>query len=122
MKDKLITYSESYEFIEYGLHRWKKIGIESDLEDGDDPIQCHITQVKKVEAMKATSIAELESMRGTHTVDIGQPQEQISPTETIIRDINSCNEVKVLETYRFIVKNTPELEQVYEEKLKELSK
>lgn len=35
--------------------------------------------------------------------------------------IKSCNEIKVLESYKFIVKGKPELEQVYNNRLKELT-
>ena len=39
-----------------------------------------------------------------------------------VKEINSCETLKVLESYKFIVKGKPELEKIYSEKLKELSK
>lgn len=128
MKDKLITYSESYEFIEYGLHRWKKIGIESDLEEGDDPIECHITQVKKVEAMKATSIAELESMRGTTVTTINPIDATI---QGLIEDINGCTVVDEVNglgvqtgllAYLPMTAHYPEIKAAYDNKLEQLTK
>lgn len=40
--------------------------------------------------------------------------------ETLIFEIGTCNSVKTLESYKFIVKGKPDLETIYQNKLKEL--
>lgn len=117
---KTIQYSESYEFSEYGLKRWRKFGLEGELGENEDVMNAHVQLKSMVDAMKTASIAALEEFKGTHTVVI--EERPIDPVTTVVADINSCKEVKVLETYRFIVKGNPELEFAYEEKMKELSK
>lgn len=42
-------------------------------------------------------------------------------TQTIDEQIKSCANLKVLESYKFIVKGKPDLETIYQSKLKELS-
>lgn len=46
----------------------------------------------------------------------------LSQDEIIAREIATCKELKVLESYKFIVKGKPDLETIYQSKLKELNK
>lgn len=47
-------------------------------------------------------------------------QPKLSPEETMIKDINSCKEVKVLETYRLLVKKNPKFQDAYNLKYEQL--
>lgn len=44
----------------------------------------------------------------------------LSQDEIIAREMATCKELKVLESYKFIVKGKPDLETIYQSKLKEL--
>ncbi len=61
MKIDRISYSESYEFSEYGMKRWRKFGLEGELMENEDVMNAHTQLKQMVDAMKATSIAEMES-------------------------------------------------------------
>lgn len=66
-------------------------------------------------------LPEVNEQRGTIVKDVSaKPKKALSQTESIIEDINTCNDLKVLETYGFISKSKPEIKDAYEERLKQL--
>ncbi len=117
MKHRVITYSESYEFKEYGMSRWRKMGLETEIEEGECPMEVHLKQFEEISAIKAKTIADIEEMRGTHIREVNTIH---SVKSNIIEDIMSCKELKVLETYRILVKNKPELQAAYNEMYEKL--
>lgn len=119
MKHKTITYSESYEFKEYGMSRWRKIGLETEIEEGECPMQVHLKQFEEVSAIKATTLASLDEFRGTSTKPVEEvPQTKEGQIQAIIRDISTVTDPKVLESYRLIAKSNPEIQAAYDNKLK----
>jgi hypothetical protein len=46
---------------------------------------------------------------------------QVEKPKSLVDDIRSCGDLKVLESYKLIVKNNATLRQVYNERLEQLS-
>lgn len=118
MKVKTISYSESREEVYgFGLKKWKKLGMEAELEDGD--VLEHSVGTLK-EYVKENISDESESQPTFHP----PTEEDTTPrttTEGLLKDIKSCKELKVLESYRLIAKQDPILQTAYDKKLNELS-
>lgn len=92
MKHRVITYSESYEFKEYGMGRWRKIGLETEIEEGECPMNVHLKQFEEVSAIKDRTIADIESRMGTKTIVVDEsPVDQT--IKGIIEDINGCTAI-----------------------------
>jgi hypothetical protein len=95
----------------------EKIGVELTLNEGEDAKEALDTARLLVEEYHKENNKELEEMRGTQVVTI---DEKLSPDEQIIRDINSCSDLKILESYRLIVKKNPQFQETYNLKLNQL--
>jgi len=116
-----------------GLH-WQKLGMEAELEAGDDVRQCWYALKKQVEEFHYESKAAAEKQMGvTEKWSTGLPElsrEEIeavslpkkSQEETIIDGINSCTELKVLESYKLIAQKNESIKTAYDLKLLELQK
>jgi uncharacterized cupredoxin-like copper-binding protein len=95
----------------------EKIGVEISISEGEDA-RFALSEAKKlVHEFHFEQNKELYEMKGT-TVTTIEPE--LVGELAIINDIKSCKELKVLESYRLIVKNNPELQEAYDNKLKEL--
>lgn len=121
MKFKSIQYSESYEYQEYGMKRWKKMGIEAELDEGESPIEAHRTLRQCVDEIKAETLTHLEEFRGTTLRDIKEEK----PKDALggfVEAITTCTTIKALETFKKLVEmqNVPELYEAYSETKKRL--
>lgn len=114
-----VSYSQSYETVtQYGLKRWQKIGVEMVMEENDDPKNV-LSQAKLLvdEFHKETNKPQEQEP----LPDIQKPQEKLSPLDQTIADIESCKELKVLESYRLIVKNNDYLKPYYAKQYEKLT-
>lgn len=121
MKLTGISYQKTFNL---GNYCSEKIGFDAELETGDDP---------KLELIKLRAMAEQQHKETNpqlfngsmpsynEAMPITQIEKNISPSEKMIREINTCKDVIVLETYKFLVKGKPELQTAYDDKLKTLS-
>ncbi len=99
------------EFNYHGISEW--FGMEASIEPNEDPIEQELLlRAKLVQVFKAV-LAEKEP--------VVINKEKISPEISLEDAINSCNEVKVLESYKLIVRNNDKLNTIYRNKLIELS-
>ena len=134
MTIKTIISSDSIEYFQpNGLKRWRKYEAIGDLKEGENELEAAKELDAKLEAFHRQSAA------GKEVVDIGfvgasviQPSDGLEfyrstkskPEETRIglfaEDINSCKDVETLKQYRLLVKGKPELQEAYDNKLKEL--
>lgn len=122
MKLKTIQYSESYEYAEYGMKRWKKTGFEAELDDNEDPKEAHRTLRQLIDEIKAETIAGIESQPEIKVTTI-EKEEPLEPLEKIKLAINSCTDITVLESFKLLVsKNKEGLQETYDNKLKQLTK
>jgi hypothetical protein len=103
----------SAEFHVFGNGFW--IGMEAPVADNEDPIE----EVKKT---KALITASFQSMHPE--VQLSLPVQYVderSSNGDIVSEIESCKELKVLESYKFIVKKNKDWQKAYDKKRKELT-
>lgn len=132
MIPKTIVYHKTYNLGNYSSH---KIGVEIELEEGDDIQQAllfakaetdkfHLNSIPKEEVIQrnefqsGTTVKTIEQS----TVAPAPPQKNKTQEEQTIEDISTCTELKVLESYKLIVKGKSKLQEAYDAKLKELTK
>lgn len=138
MTPTTINYSESVETVmPNGLKRWRKLEIGGTIADGesfelasvDAQARLH-SAFKAQDSMKPASTWEgsLSDLKMTD-FNTGEPavvqvekQGEDQRIGVLVADINSCTELKVLESYKILAKTKPELQEAYNLKLKELSK
>lgn len=114
-----------------GMYSNERIGIEAMLDEGEKPEEA-ISQLKQmVEEFHKQSnpqfyqeggevgMAYPEILAGREPITQDAKEKRVL---LLIGDINSCKEVKVLESYRLIAKQIPEIQSAYEKKMQELSK
>jgi len=99
--------------------RRKVFGMEITIKEGEDVGQA-ISEAETHIAnyIKANTVPMDDECRGVKIRDIEQDGSQ---PHSLIDDIKSCKELTVLESYRLVVKNKPELQQAYDETFKKLS-
>lgn len=124
MKIEKINYQRAYVT---GPFLQDKLGIEIsiDTDRGETPEAAYSWGKEIMDNWHKQNNPHLEGI--TITDAPGPPREiQIEKTPEqqriadLIKDINSCKEVKVLESYRFIAKQTDELMAAYDNKMNEL--
>lgn len=104
-----------------GQFTTERLGVEMQLDEGDDPKEILLTAKKLVEEFhKETN--QLLYANQEEPMQQQVSKEELSPIEQVRMDIASCKEMKVLESYRLIVKNNPDLQSTYDNQLKQLSK
>lgn len=113
---------EDGETLEDGWNKLKK-----DADDFHKKSYPHLYEVhiEKTYAMDT----RLDGTQYLHPIHSGMrhnqsPDQQISKQEKTIglfvKDIESCMDVKVLESYKYVVNGKPELQAAYDQRLKEL--
>lgn len=104
--------------------RRKVIGVSISIKEGEDPKDAekaaeeYIADYIKRNTIDRPSVQIKDIEPKPHAP---APKLKLSPEETMINEINTCKELKVLESYRLIVKNNPKLQEAYDQKLKELT-
>lgn len=118
MKVDRISYQKAFA---YGPYLQEKIGAEAIIEPGEDRDKA-MQQLQEWINSRATSpdYENHEDIPGEITVDKEQPVDK--RLSVIIQDIGTCGDLKVLETYKFIVKTNEELQKAYDKKKAELQK
>lgn len=105
------------------------IGFEASVPPGEDPLVV-LKQLQDLsESFHKSSFSHLYTESGS-PVTFAEPeyhshyvkQKEVVAGNGLGADIDSCQEVKVLETYKLMVKGKPELEEIYNKKFAELSK
>lgn len=107
----------------------QRLGGEILLEEGETLEDAWVKLKREADAMhrKFTPGLYIENtMTGeiTRASDSFFPPEPITVDRTIgvtVADIESCESIAMLQTYKFIVKGKPELIQAYDSKMKELT-
>lgn len=116
-----------------------KIGLEATLEEGDDVDECYRRLSEDVKALADKERGYIYDVPVKNSIEsdiyqyfdakdnkVKSSPTPVSATLTIrpeedrrvgdlAKDIRSCTELRVLETYRFLIKNKPEFQSVYDE-------
>lgn len=121
---KKIGYSKTYPILNIGV--WEKIWIEEEVPAEMDSRTVLYGLKKQVESFhfesnKADEKKAQQELEERRNKGITAHEYSVIAKAPIEDQIKSCNEIKVLESYKFIVKGKPELEQVYNNRLKELT-
>lgn len=114
MKIDRLSYQK---LIPIGAYQNERVGVEAVLDQTDDPIAC-MNQLKKIVNSMATVSDYTFPGVQWEEVQIARPAVETN----LIRDINSCTEIKALETYKILVRNNQALKDAYDKKMVELSK
>lgn len=95
--------------------QWIKVGMEADLSPGEDAIS-GLSELK----MLVDSFLKLEDKTVIQQISTQQPKTKEDQIAKIISDISTCDDAKVLESYKLLAKNHPEIQQAYDNRSKEL--
>lgn len=112
MQIKTVNYQETFNLGNYCSQR---IGVEVSINEGEDAKQALETARQLVHEFHSQT-APTEHFMGTQVSSI-EPEDDIP----LVDQINSCKELKVLESYKLIVRNDEVLNAAYRKKLVELS-
>ncbi len=129
MRAKTISYQKSFVI---GPYLQEKIGVEVEISETDSPTEVFLNAKTQVEEWHRSTNPGLYMTNAiTGEVVYGTGAEPRTPAPLIneprttvdylISDVNSCDSLKVLETYKFIAKSNPAIQEAYDKKLKELS-
>lgn len=100
----------------------ERIGMEASLDPGDDEQGALHSLKEKVEKFHKDSNPLLDTVAPDQQPIISEkPIPADQRIAVIIADIYSCKELKVLESYKLMVKGNPELQAAYDQKFKELT-
>lgn len=122
MKITTVSYQKAFVI---GPYLQEKVGLEASLDPGDDEQGVLEWLKEKVEKFHADNNPEQVDNAFnalTQAVITEKPIPADQRIAVIIADIYSCKELKVLESYKLMVKGNPELETAYEEMKNKLSK
>lgn len=103
--------------------RRKVIGVSISIKEGEDPkdaekaAEDYIADYIKRNTIDQPSV----QIKDIEPKPLAPHKPKLSPEETMINEINTCKELKVLESYRLIVKKNPKFQEAYDQKLKELT-
>lgn len=121
MNLKTVSYQKIYPTgINYLNHR---IGVEIELSPDDNPDDAFQLARQTVERWNIESNPMMAA-----AIAYSEPEIPLIPkkngkeaaTDNMILAINSCTDLKVLETFRLLVKNNPIFQEAYDKKLKQL--
>ena len=122
MKPTMISYQKLFPL---GIYINERIGIEMQLDDGDSP-EVALSKAKEiVHKFHKDSNPELvdsQPLIPSPELPITQVKKD-SKEEAIqrmINEINACANKKTLDSYKLIAKTSPELQEAFDNKLKQL--
>lgn len=121
MKTDRITYQKLFPL---GMYINERIGVEVQLDEWDDPAECLQAAKNMVEKFYRDSNPQVQ-LQFTDANEV-LPEVQMENSKTsdrmaaLIKDIDSCKEIKVLESYSLMAKISPELQAAYDYKMEQL--
>jgi len=108
-----VSYQKTFNL---GMYQSERIHVELTLNEGENATEALDTARNLVEEYhRKTTPVEPYEMMGTKVTEV------VENNVPIIDQINSCTEIKVLESYKLIVRNDEVLNTAYRNKLIELS-
>jgi len=119
MKIDRINYQKVFPL---GMYINERIGVEIQLDKGDNPEEALLKAKEMVEAFHKENNKWLYMEVNMDAIPIEKPKPEEIRIGLFAEDINSCKDMETLKGYRLLVKGKPELQQAYDNKLKELSK
>jgi hypothetical protein len=139
MTIRTIHYSESRESAVGYLKQWKKFGAEAELSERESPEEAMETLRALIGKKLDEAVAPQMEYGTSYDNGIGEdgllkelpsitqwakpktPDPKQDRVQQLIQDIGTCKDLKVLESYRLMVKANPDLQTAYDNKLQELT-
>ena len=120
MRFTQVSYQKTFNL---GSYQSERIGVELELSEGESPKEALDTAKQLVEEYhkennKGLVLSEILpiSTSNIHDDEKGVKFTQPPPSkQSISEQITSCTDIKILESYKLIVKKNPELQNVYNE-------
>lgn len=101
-----------------------RLGVEVTLDEKDNIYESF--NVAKLLVEESFKKINPDFIPPIHDFNTGQPaivqadREPSNTVEALIQDINSCNELIVLESYKILARTKPEIQEAYDKKYNEL--
>ncbi len=122
MKVEKISYQELYPT---GVYANQRPGLEASIEPGEDPVKALMELKELSDRFHRQSNPHLYPNGNEAIITAGPiPEQQVqkdsreSATQRIIDQITQCSDETVLKSFQLIAKNNPEIQEVYDKKLK----
>lgn len=117
---------------QYGTYLQKKVTMDIILQEGDTPEKALDYALETVTAWNESTkkphpsgnpndLSWQETKLGPMIVQTEKAIPEDQRKQTLIEDIYSCSELKILESYRLLAKSHPALQEAYDNMLKKLS-
>lgn len=108
-----------------GLKRWRGFEVMAELGENENPDEAKdklVALVQNWHKLGNPELADSQPSIPSPELPIIQVQKDSKEeaTQRMINEINACANKKTLETYRLIAKSSPELQQAFDNKLKQL--
>lgn len=116
MRMDRITYQKIFPI---GMYINEKIGVEMILNEGDSAMDA-IAEARKFVHEAHLKYSSHSTEPFEEVVQQIEKKPILTKLDSLINDINTCQEIRVLESYKLIVKNNKVLQDAYNQKLKEL--
>lgn len=105
-----------------GIYMNVRAGMEATIQNGED-IEQSLTQLKtRIEdwfAKNYPNVGEVVTY-SNHIQPATTADSRELATQRMISSIDSCTDIKVLETFKLLARNNPEFQLAYDKKLKQL--
>ncbi len=118
-----ITYKQNFAYNPISMEHIH-LGVEIDINEGESASEAFTTAKNLI---NETYQAIIKDLPVPMWEDSKLPEQKIEPAskpnqeQSIIRDISSVTDLKVLESYKLIAKNNPNIQIAYDNKLNELT-
>jgi hypothetical protein len=116
MKVTKVTYQKIFPI---GMYLNEKIGVEIDIDDTESPHQALSKAKEIVEQFHKDSNPTVINEVGEQPLLIIE-KEKLSQEDAIIRDIGTCTEIKILESYSMLAKKNQKIQDAYNKKYSDL--
>jgi hypothetical protein len=121
MKIQSIHYQKIFPLAPYVN---ETIGVDIAIDAGDsldNAIQIAKSTVERWHKELNPQLFNGSQPQANGEIPVTQVEKPLSKDNRMIADIKTCKDIKILETYKFIVKGKPELQAAYDSQLKTLS-
>jgi hypothetical protein len=104
-----------------GMYINERIGVEIQLDKEDSPEYALSKAKEMVESFHKENNKGLHIEVNSDAIPIQKPEPEETRIGLLIQDIESCKDIKTLESYKFLVKGKQDFQTAYDNKLKELT-
>jgi hypothetical protein len=112
-----VNYNRTYSI---GPFLNEKIGVEATIEEGDNPIEVLKSLKELADSFNKIANPHLEESQPPEPIVLPIAQIEKPIGKSMVEQIMSCDSMKVLESYKLLVKNNDEWKAAYDSKYNQL--